>query len=116
MNYYYDVIEVAKLANIWHGINFISRDGKVLKSTMDIELDAISGEYPEKFYIHPDSLDIFKPQAGDLVQDKYKEFQYVYQDHKGVGIDTNKGTASPDGCEIIQRQGKHFFMPIKEGV
>lgn len=65
----------------------------------------------KKIYIHLDSLPIFEIKKGDLVKDLDNEYQNVWEDHKGLGIDTSYGTAAPLGCEIIQRNGKQFFTP-----
>lgn len=58
-----------------------------------------------------DSLHIFEPMEGDVIRDDIDgEYQVVWKDHKGLGIDTSKGTYPPSG-QIIQRNGKAFFMP-----
>lgn len=69
-----------------------------------------------KFYIHPDNEYILKPQKGDLVKDIDNEYQIVWEDHIGLGIDTSVGTQSPEGCKIIQRNGIPFMWPKEETV
>ena len=49
----------------------------------------------DKMYIYPDSLDVFNPTADDLMR-------------RDVGMD---GEEYDSEYDIIQRNGKQFFMP-----
>lgn len=71
---------------------------------------------PSHYYIHPDSLHLLEPQVDDVIRDDVDhEYQTVWKDEKGLGMDTSKGTASPSGI-IIQRNGKAFHWPEVEEV
>jgi len=68
-------------------------------------------DYYGNFYIHPDSLNLLDPQQRDVIKDDVDhEYQVVWKDEKGLGMDTSKCTASPSGI-IIQCDGKSFFWP-----
>lgn len=78
------------------------------------------------FYIHPDSLPIFEPQVGDflIAVEKYPEPFVVVDDStshnytyecRGDIEDIKKFISSGRyKYKIIQRNGKHFFMPEVE--
>lgn len=60
------------------------------------------------FYIHPDSYGILEPKVGDLVKiDGENEYQVINYDAEL--FDIRHGVD-----QIIQRQGKAFFMPEVE--
>lgn len=69
-----------------------------------------------KCYIAPKSLDMFKPQVGDLVRKVFNEGQgdsyQILHNAKQVKLLIN----SELDFEIIQRDGKQFFMPKSEVV
>ena len=60
----------------------------------------------QKYYIHPDSLHIFKARAGDIQQNpKYdNDLHYIMPEHK----------AHMKNWNIIQREGNPFFTPLTE--
>ena len=61
-----------------------------------------------RFIIHPDSLHIFEPMNGDLVVN-YTVDENLYYEWDSRSI-------FEDGEEIIQRNGKAFFMPESEAM
>ena len=88
--------------------------------------DELSG-FGGKIYIHSDSLHIFEPQGGDLVQFQWSELMYLtlawVHELEGGFCRVVCGPEGPDDiminageCEIIQRNGKMFFMPEREVV
>jgi len=99
---------------------------------MGIHADWYDGE---EIYIHPDSIGIFEPQVGDLITSKH-EFELDKSDYETpskflieksdelfnltclsqfILTKDNYDCAWSDyhweGQEIIQRNGKNFFMP-----
>lgn len=89
---YYDDSRINSLMREWHGVK---TDGN---STFE------QYEPSDQWAIRPESLDVFKPQVGDLVEmDVFGVFRIEKQDKRVV---VNDGD-----LEIIQRQGKPFFNP-----
>lgn len=78
------------------------------------ELEFKRGQIYEKYIVHPDCKKILQPMVGDLVKDSDGECQYVWEDHKGLGVTTSRGTESPQGCPIIQRNNLPFITPDKK--
>ena len=63
----------------------------------------------DKFYIHPDSLHVFEPQTGDLVQDKHnREVFSVSLENKRFNARGVFGRCE-ENHHIIQRNGVPFF-------
>jgi len=60
----------------------------------------------DKAYIHPDSLDIFKPMVGDVMIFDNDDMPYVVRDY-----DTDKTWLTG---RIIQRNNLPFFPPKEE--
>jgi hypothetical protein len=60
----------------------------------------------DKAYIHPDSLHILEPQAGDLVRSIEWEGRDFYKKCHADDVS--------DAREVIQRNGKAFIMPEEE--
>jgi|DEB0MinimDraft_6_1074348.scaffolds.fasta_scaffold00048_12 hypothetical protein len=92
----------------------------------------------KKHFIHTDSIGIFEPQVGDLITDKH-DFKLNKSDYESpskflieksnelfnltclsqfILTEDNYDCAWSDyhweGQEIIQRNGKNFFMPRRE--
>lgn len=63
----------------------------------------------DKIYIHPDSMDMFKPKCGDMCSASLPgdpilhTFPWPREDKIGYELH-----------EIIKRDNKHFFMPEEE--
>lgn len=77
-----------------------------------------SCEDSPNLFIHPDSLDIFKPQIGDLVM--WNRYIGCVEPIIKDGIKSGYITLKFSDCllsgdiqsnKIIQRNGKQFFMP-----
>ena len=71
------------------------------------------GMFPDKFYIHPDSYNIFEPQEGDLIN---QEGSGVFDLTEDILSET-KYLFPKDPFEfwsIIQRNNTAFFMPEVE--
>jgi hypothetical protein len=86
---------------------------------------------PARFYIHPDSLTLLNPQVGDIVSvgslalaadgsgqawlDQNGPYGVWIEFEGGFfGIDDTALTWNP-ASKIIQRDGKPFFWPLREG-
>ncbi len=67
--------------------------------------------YSGKYYIHPDYHDLLKPQAGDLLQNGGGGIIEVMSDGTLFNV---LGIYKDTDVEIIQRDGKAFFMPEVE--
>ncbi|MBP3956016.1 hypothetical protein J8F10_12040 [Gemmata sp. G18] len=66
------------------------------------------GVRPERFVVHPDSLAVLDPKAGDVVEEtgvKTKVKRLVAKDFPLTGI----------GYQILQRAGRPFFAPDRAG-
>lgn len=63
-------------------------------------------EEHDKLYIHPDSYSIFEPQEGDMV--------YTKNDSGSESVCWVYGDTEKLQREIIQRNGKAFFMPKEQ--
>lgn len=63
-------------------------------------------------YIHSDSHSIFEPQDGDLIYMKNGSHTMLIDD---IWIENFGDKFDLQLDEIIQRNGKHFFMPNIEG-
>ena len=82
-----------------------------------IKVQSMGVVIKENYYIHPDSLHIFEPQVGDLITQDGDSFC-----HKVVSVGDNEQPVcfytgvlyEPYWSDIIQRNGKHFFMPMDE--
>lgn len=127
MKYYYDDPIIAAYMAREFGVKYTH--GRPIKDKHDVEDYFSFFEYecdgypecPNKEYIRPtewinydisnDSLDVFKPQVGDL-------YKWIGVGQVDIAIDRSIDYIRDrySEIEIIQRQGKHFFMPIKEGV
>lgn len=117
MRYYYnDRIKAAYMAREF-GVKFIN----------DLDDDGFVEDHgfgKDKYYIHPDCYEIFKPQVGDLLRmDNTPRTTYVtfIDDWDGEmfladGEDYLEDIREYHGYEwitaIIQRQGKAFFEPM----
>ena len=72
------------------------------------------------YYIHPDSLHIFEPKAGDAIQSVRKELTGTIESINEDGtcnITHRSGisdTTFARGKQIIQRNNKPFFWPESE--
>jgi len=66
----------------------------------------------DDFYIHPDSLDIFKAKVGDLLACDTKVWwaQYIEQ----IPTADKLKWVEYANFRVIQRNGKHFFTPREE--
>ena len=58
-----------------------------------------------KVHIHPDSEKIFEPQEGDLC---------VYPNDPNYYFSFSSDEPVADDIEIILRDNKHFFMPLRK--
>lgn len=73
-------------------------------------------------YVHPDSYKIFEPKIGDLITDYHGEIFGKKVHTKGNIVSVLERSNLKDfaelsdkGIRIIERDGKAFFMPKKEG-
>lgn len=104
---YYDDALIAAYMQREFGVQLraISKSGAVCGV---ISFDAVSLK-PDgyTYHIHPDSLAIFEPKDGDVVS---------YDEGDDWGIYNKYSTKQWDlyGKDIIQRNGKPFFQPIKD--
>ncbi len=75
--------------------------------------------WDEGFYIHPDSLPLLEPMAGDLGLDSEGE-PHIYLKESGQKPRWHLYTTydfpeyRPSAIQIIQRDGKAFHWPEKE--
>lgn len=97
-------------------VNCTSPDGYFIQErckNVPWERYVTKGPLITSFIIHPDSLDIFEPKAGDIVKND-QFIGYISVENKwcanGCLINLNLSAIK----EIIQRDGKQFFMPKEE--
>lgn len=80
---------------------------------------------PEKYYIHPDSLHLLEPQAGDVATDTSNPALEVIEIDKGqyggacqysgkIELKNAKHRKEIGLLKIIQRNGKAFMWPEVE--
>ncbi len=70
------------------------------------------GNAEGKYYIHPDSMEVFKPIEGDLCS--YEAFDGAGELLPQYGA-FHREAWDHVGLDIIQRDDKAFFWPKKEG-
>ncbi|HEX4611218.1 MAG TPA: hypothetical protein VH092_23705 [Urbifossiella sp.] len=67
-----------------------------------------SGTRHDKYEVHPESIPLLEPKPGDVVEEagaRTKLKKLVPANFPLTGT----------GCVILQRSGRPFFTPIKEG-
>lgn len=99
------------------------------ESSSRFEVTYDYGAKPECFYIHPDSLYLLQPQAGDIVKAIRHEVDYEFAEEYVIGSYSPVGNVTvrvnPGGTllhtygegyriEIILRNGIPFMAPEKE--
>jgi hypothetical protein len=71
--------------------------------------------YPDKHYIHPDSLPLLEPRVGDLIYITESKIGTLARLHDGnLKLFTGDWLMKPDHVSIIRRDGKPFFWPESE--
>lgn len=109
------------------GVLFTDRRGeetihiyrKLNMSKFSVTCEYLSGcsyGYEGYSYIHPDSLDIFKPKVGDLLV-YHRPVSCgggVYYYEKYIDINHKKRMNQDCVGEIIQRDSRLFFVPESE--
>ncbi len=78
-----------------------------MKQEFSCDFDCITFN---KFYIHPDSLHLFKPLVGDVVVEPEKTIAATYAP-KAYHWQSFNDWESRQPATIIQRDGKAFFWP-----
>lgn len=120
MRYYYT--DPLKAAWMMKGHNFqfdaIMGWKSIFEGACDCQLggELLDGWFEEKYYIHPDSHEMLKPQIGDIIE--------FYSSGKQVSIivDNDNESVVYEQClelrhlndlnyEIIRRNNKAWFLP-----
>lgn len=114
MKYYYTNPISADWQYTMHGMRFTDEEGK----------EIIPGFYRtlNKFYVHPDSLHLFQPQAEDLCEFRFNDFSGTYVDKiekfvelegkAGLNIECNNSDCPPNlFVKIIHRKDIPFHWP-----
>ena len=118
--YYDDALQAAWMAREF-GVKF--KSGFALNEKIEDRfiLEDIDAKQKYKLIVHPDSLAIFGIQRDDLVQwtvykgkGVFHERTYTENAHDELIKALNSGDKSVSDIKIIQRQGKHFFIPKKD--
>lgn len=92
-------------------IRCLEQDHYVLveKEPREGELPKSFSRFHKEYYIHPDSLHIFEPQGGDLVQDEHnREVFTVSSENKRFNARGTFG-ACEDNHHILKRCNIPFF-------
>ena len=110
MKYYYDDPLISAYMSMTFRVRFETPTPDYYKLIWSIESNTFSSERSSEYYIHPKSLDVFKPQEGDR-----NVGGYVFENGQWV-VDGMIPAAMFAGIprDIDKRQGKHFFMPKQE--
>lgn len=102
-----------------HGTNWIHKDFTFAETRedyfSDISLLHIKLADMYNTFVHPDSLHIFKPQEGDLVEvcddNGFHVIGCFLYDKRVASFDCTFEQGEMSFKRIIDRNNKHFFMP-----
>lgn len=112
--------------NKYHNVKFLSDLGATLYLQDDNTFSTFKeyGVYAgEAYYIHPDCHEILKPQIGDIIQwtiykntGRIAEQTFTREATKDIikSIWHKENESMVSDKQIIQRNGKAFFMPEVE--
>lgn len=107
--YYTDPLAAAWMAK-HHGVRFVLLDGSAVSEGM--MGNQIRGDWDYgAFYIHPDSLHLLEPQAGDLLS--WASGLHIGSPHYFGSDCVEEGL---ENHTIIQRNGIAFMWPESEEV
>lgn len=118
MKYYYTDATIAELMEDWHGI-WSSHDIKIYSSPPDENTEGrslLSVDSEIKWYIDPSCYEMLKPQVDDLItiNNALSANTITHQEFlEELGRLHPQLEAPP---QIIQRNGKAFFMPESEEI
>lgn len=123
--YYYECpIEAAYMAKEF-GVKFVDRVGNGLKPV--IKFNQLTWRFVvgsddylrENLFVNKESETLFEPKLFDLGYCLKHDAAVIYQSFKKdefgwIGDGKNYGLYYDEECQIIMRDGKHFFSPNKE--
>lgn len=125
--FYTDALKMMWMARE-HGIRYSQDKDYLTKYTFQPKVHIFTSQREDKYCIHSDCHEAFKPQDGDLVEWNDK-VHYSGEQNEGVGycdipdcpsfpnaisFSDNRTLREPESfaiLHIIQRNGKAFFMP-----